>query len=223
MIAVTYIDNSWNDLNFLPPDSGSPIFKQMSDQQPNNETNEYLANYEPGNNVIPDKINADNFIYDFANRNNMTGDTIFNFSINLVKDLITRHQEERVLLPETEVILIVVYTILMASGIVSNLLVCFVVMRQCARKKMNLGGSNPKSRNLYIVNLAVADLALCCICMPFTLVALLKNGWTFGSLLCKLVPVVQGKFLHLNNNLFQSSAIFNTIKTPDTSLKEKLN
>lgn len=183
MVAVNYVDNLY-DLKFLPPESSSPVLKQA-----NNETMDYNAFFE--------KLNigsgTENLISDVKCKDNMTTDTVFNFSLGLVCDLIKKSQQAKVFFPETEMILIVVYSILMASGIVSNLLVCFVVMRQCARRKTDLGSSGPKSRNLYIVNLAVADLALCCICMPFTLICLLQQRWTLGSLLCKLVPVVQGK------------------------------
>lgn len=73
---------------------------------------------------------------------------------------------------------------------VSNALLCFVVVRQCSRR--TISNSGPTPRNLYIVNLAVADLGLCLLVMPFTLVSMLRTRWTLGALLCKLVPVAQG-------------------------------
>ncbi|KAL0277603.1 UNVERIFIED_CONTAM: hypothetical protein PYX00_004836 [Menopon gallinae] len=112
--------------------------------------------------------------------------------MNEALDIIRNSQRTEILFPEAEIVLIVIYAVLMLSGIVSNLLVCFVVTRQCLRKRITLGSSGPKSRNLYVANLAVADLALCCICMPFTLITLIEYEWRFGSVLCKLVPVVQG-------------------------------
>lgn len=78
----------------------------------------------------------------------------------------------------------------MSTGVVSNALLCFVVARQCSRR--TLSNSGPTPRNLYIVNLAIADLGLCVLVMPFTLVSLLRTRWTLGVLLCKLVPVAQG-------------------------------
>uniref|UniRef100_T1HXX4 G_PROTEIN_RECEP_F1_2 domain-containing protein n=2 Tax=Rhodnius prolixus TaxID=13249 RepID=T1HXX4_RHOPR len=117
-------------------------------------------------------------------------DPIFNFSYHEAIEILREHQRtEKVLVPDTEIVIIIVYSVLMTSGVVSNALVCFVVARQCARKHHQAG---PSPRNMYIVNLAVADLALCLVCMPFTLVSLLKRRWTLGLVLCKLVPAVQG-------------------------------
>lgn len=85
--------------------------------------------------------------------------------------------------PTTEAVLIAVYTFLIIAGLVTNLLVSFVVAR---RRQMHT------PRNLYIVNLTVSDISLCFICMPFTLVMILRRQWTLGPLLCKLVHVLQG-------------------------------
>lgn len=127
------------------------------------------------------------------NGSNQQPDVFFNFSLKVAYDIILKSQQSDILLPEAEIVLIIMYIVLISAGVVSNVLVCYVVVRQCARKKMDL----QKSRNLYIVNLAIADLALCSICMPFTLIALIQREWTFGSLLCKMVPVVQGKDFNL--------------------------
>lgn len=115
---------------------------------------------------------------------------LFNFTIKEALDIIMEHQRtEKVLVPNTEIIIIIVYSVLMTSGVFCNALVCFVVARQCAKRHHQAG---PSPRNMYIVNLAVADLALCLVCMPFTLVSILKRRWTLGLLLCKAVPALQG-------------------------------
>ncbi|XP_039300481.1 neuropeptide F receptor [Nilaparvata lugens] len=120
------------------------------------------------------------------------GESLFNFSMQEAYRILKEHQmNERILYPGAEIALILTYSILMTSGVVSNALVCFVVGRQCARKRSS-GAASPSPRNMYIVNLAVADIALCLVCMPFTLISLLKRRWTLGSMLCKLVPVLQG-------------------------------
>lgn len=115
----------------------------------------------------------------------------FNFSLQEAYQILKEHQlSDRNLVPDTEIILILIYSVLMTSGVVSNALVCFVVIRQCSKKTISSSGPTP--RNLYIVNLAIADIALCLVCMPFTLVSLLRRRWTLGVVLCKMVPVVQG-------------------------------
>jgi hypothetical protein len=92
---------------------------------------------------------------------------LFNFSLDeaLLILLKEKEREDRDLGIHAEVALIVVYALLMVAGLVTNLLVSFVVAR---RAQMHT------ARNLYIVNLTVSDITLCVICMPSTLVAILR-------------------------------------------------
>lgn len=117
---------------------------------------------------------------------------LFNFSMKEAMAIIVDHQRkmDQVFSPEVELALIVVYAIIITCGLITNGLLCFIVIRQCTRKSITNNGPSP--RNLYIVNLAVADLLLCIVCMPFTLFSLLKRKWTLGLMMCKLVPIIQG-------------------------------
>lgn len=92
---------------------------------------------------------------------------LFNFSLEEAMLILMseKQREGRDLGSHAEVALIVVYAVLMVAGLVTNLLVSFVVAR---RAQMHT------ARNLYIVNLTVSDITLCVICMPSTLVALLR-------------------------------------------------
>lgn len=47
--------------------------------------------------------------------------------------------------------------------------------------------------NVFLLNLAVSDLILAVLCMPFTLVGTLLRDFVFGEWMCKLVPFFQGK------------------------------
>ncbi|XP_054258645.1 neuropeptide Y receptor type 2-like [Macrosteles quadrilineatus] len=117
--------------------------------------------------------------------------SVFNFSLKEALQILQEHrQSRRILRPDAEIVLIVFYSVLITSGVVSNALLCFVVARQCSRRTMSNSGPTP--RNLYIVNLAIADLGLCLLVMPFTLISLLRTEWTLGVFLCKMVPVAQG-------------------------------
>ncbi|XP_071540429.1 neuropeptide Y receptor type 6-like isoform X2 [Panulirus ornatus] len=81
-----------------------------------------------------------------------------------------------------KVSLITIYSLLITVGIVSNLIVAFVI------------GHRPElrtARNVYIINLTVSDVSMCLVCMPFTLVGLLHKNWSLGNFICKLVPVLQ--------------------------------
>ncbi|KAF6212176.1 hypothetical protein GE061_012697 [Apolygus lucorum] len=108
----------------------------------------------------------------------------FNFSAVDAWLIIKQHRDNAKNVSEaTEVILIIIYSALIFLGVLSNVVVSFVVAR---RPQMHT------ARNLYIVNLTVSDLTLCMICMPFTLVHIINRPWTLGVALCKLVPFVQG-------------------------------
>jgi len=82
-----------------------------------------------------------------------------------------------------QTLLIIVYLGLMTVGLSANLTVIYVVARRAQMQT---------SRNLYIVNLAISDMTLCLVCMPFTLTSILRHQWTMGTAFCKLVPLLQG-------------------------------
>lgn len=75
------------------------------------------------------------------------------------------------------------YVIVFVTSLVANVLVCTVILR---RRKMKT------VTNYFILNLAVADLTLTCICIPFDIpVQELHNSWPYGSLLCKILYPLQ--------------------------------
>ncbi|CAG9820262.1 unnamed protein product [Phaedon cochleariae] len=47
--------------------------------------------------------------------------------------------------------------------------------------------------NLFLLNLAVSDLLLGVLCMPFTLIGALLRDFVFGEVMCKLLPFLQGE------------------------------
>ncbi|XP_060870660.1 neuropeptide Y receptor type 2-like [Metopolophium dirhodum] len=116
----------------------------------------------------------------------------FNFTVKRALDAIFENQlnVDKVLVLYLEVAIVVAYGVLFVIGLVSNGLVCFVVFRQCGKK--NVPSQGPSPRNLYIVNLAFADIIMCVVCMPFTLWALMSRRWTWGLIMCKTVPAAQG-------------------------------
>lgn len=71
------------------------------------------------------------------------------------------------------------YATIFITGIIGNTLVCLVVCRQQRLRT---------STNFYIMNLAVADLAVTIVCIPFD-VAVQENGynWPFGAFLCHVI------------------------------------
>ncbi len=108
----------------------------------------------------------------------------FNFSLEEALNILAEYRKSGRNLNETaETILIIVYSLLIVVGVCANLLVCFVVAR---KSQMHT------PRNLYIVNLSISDMTMCVICMPFTLITILRREWRLGSILCKLVPILEG-------------------------------
>lgn len=81
------------------------------------------------------------------------------------------------------IIKISLYVIIFVTSVFANVLVCTVILR---RRKMKT------VTNYFILNLAVADLTLTCICIPFDIpVQELHYSWPYGSLMCKILYPLQ--------------------------------
>lgn len=87
------------------------------------------------------------------------------------------------------VILILAYSTIILFGVTGNSLVIYVVY-----KFKNLHNVT----NFFIVNLAVADLLVNTLCLPFTLVYTLYGEWKFGQVLCFMLPWAQGMAVHVS-------------------------
>ncbi|XP_041790159.1 neuropeptide Y receptor type 2 [Chelmon rostratus] len=88
-----------------------------------------------------------------------------------------------------QVILILAYSTIILFGVTGNSLVIYVVY-----KFRNLRTVT----NFFIVNLAVADLLVNTLCLPFTLVYTLYDEWKFGQVLCFMLPCAQGMAVHVS-------------------------
>ncbi|XP_023725486.1 neuropeptide SIFamide receptor isoform X2 [Cryptotermes secundus] len=77
----------------------------------------------------------------------------------------------------------VAYTLVFAIGVVGN---CFVVGVVYCSPRMR------SPTNLFIANLACADLLVNVLCLPFTLVGNIMSAWIMGWVICKTVPYLQG-------------------------------
>ncbi|XP_046576866.1 gastrin/cholecystokinin type B receptor-like [Haliotis rubra] len=80
------------------------------------------------------------------------------------------------------------YVIIFLTGTIGNSVVAAVVgLRQDMRT----------STNLFLVNLAVADLMVITVCMPTALVDIYaKDIWHFGATMCTLVPMLENCAAH---------------------------
>lgn len=109
----------------------------------------------------------------------------FNFSrataFTLVQDYISKmytlHQ------PAT-LALLCLYLPLFMLSLVGNSLVIYVVYKNPHMRRL---------KNLFLVNLAIADLSVTLICMPLTAGQNVFRLWVYGGVMCKLTGYIQGE------------------------------
>ncbi|XP_027453088.1 neuropeptide Y receptor type 2 [Callorhinus ursinus] len=87
------------------------------------------------------------------------------------------------MLIEVRIILILAYCSIILLGVIGNSLVIHVVIKFKSMRTVT---------NFFIANLAVADLLVNTLCLPFTLTYTLMGEWKMGLVLCHLVPYAQG-------------------------------
>ncbi|KAH3882599.1 hypothetical protein DPMN_006541 [Dreissena polymorpha] len=73
--------------------------------------------------------------------------------------------------------LIIVYIVVFLVGLIGNTLVCVVIWRNRGMRTVT---------NIFIVNLAIADIAVLIMCLPITLLVDITGAWFFGDFVCKL-------------------------------------
>jgi hypothetical protein len=86
-------------------------------------------------------------------------------------------------------ILATLYTLIFIIGISGNVLVVYVV---CAKKTMQT------VTNLFIMNLALSDILMCLLCVPFTPISFYQKDWALGKFLCHLVPFSLGLSVYVS-------------------------
>ncbi|XP_045450958.1 prolactin-releasing peptide receptor-like [Melitaea cinxia] len=92
----------------------------------------------------------------------------------------------------------VIYTIIFVLGLLGNSTVCFVVIRNKAMQTVT---------NLFITNLALSDILLCIFGVPFTPLYSFRGSWSWGSLLCHMMPSAQGCSVYISTLTLMSIAI----------------
>ncbi len=81
-----------------------------------------------------------------------------------------------------EWIIVVMYGMVFVMGVGGNFLVCFAVWRNIHMRTVT---------NLFIVNLALADIMVCLICLPATVIGDVTETWFMGSVMCKIIQYLQ--------------------------------
>lgn len=90
------------------------------------------------------------------------------------------------------------YLAIFIVGIIGNVLVCYVVFRNKAMHTVT---------NFFITNLALSDILLCILAVPFTPLYTFLGQWIFGNLLCHLVPFAQGVSIYISTLTLTSIAM----------------
>ncbi|XP_038570743.1 neuropeptide Y receptor type 2-like [Micropterus salmoides] len=80
----------------------------------------------------------------------------------------------------------IMYCLSFILGFVGNLMSLRVLTNRRSRQLAGVSAT----RSL-LVNLAVCDLAVVCVCMPITLGSQIYTAWVYGDLLCRAVPFTQ--------------------------------
>lgn len=83
----------------------------------------------------------------------------------------------------TQATIVVMYTTVIIVSVTGNALVVFCIL---STRRMRT------PTNYFLLNLAVADVLMAVVCVPFTFVAnVLMSRWPFGRALCPVVTYVQ--------------------------------
>jgi hypothetical protein len=75
------------------------------------------------------------------------------------------------------------YLAVFVLGVVGNLALIHVTLQHRALQTV---------QNMFILNLAASDIIVCLLSLPITPVTNIYKNWFFGTVLCRLIPWVQG-------------------------------
>lgn len=78
------------------------------------------------------------------------------------------------------------YIVSFVVGIIGNIM----SIRVLTRKHTGRTSSLSATRSL-LINLAICDLMVVCVCMPITVGNLIYKAWVYGDFLCRAVPFIQ--------------------------------
>ncbi|XP_034038075.1 neuropeptide Y receptor Y7 [Thalassophryne amazonica] len=88
-----------------------------------------------------------------------------------------------------QITLITAYSFIILLGFPGNALVIYMITRYRNMRTVT---------NFFIANLALADLLVDTLCLPFTLVYTLLDEWKLGAMLCHMLPFAQALSVHVS-------------------------
>jgi len=86
-------------------------------------------------------------------------------------------------------VFVVLYAAIFLVGLSGNSLVVYVVSRNTAMRTIT---------NIFIANLAVSDIMMCLLAVPFTPAAVMLQSWPFGEVMCHVMPMALGVSVHVS-------------------------
>ncbi|KAL8606930.1 hypothetical protein ACOMHN_048726 [Nucella lapillus] len=119
-------------------------------------------------------------------QNNLTGDSTLHFNLTEVADILAEFQQTTFIkgLNFTTVLLLSLYSPVFLLALLGNLLVLVTLIRE--RRTLL------RAKNLYLLNLALADLCVTLLCMPAAVGTIVNRLWLYGEFLCKFTAFLQG-------------------------------
>ncbi len=112
-----------------------------------------------------------------------------NFTVNENNGTDVEHLYDMMHEPWFKGVFIVLYTVIFLLGVSGNLLVVYVVLRNKSMQTIT---------NLFITNLAISDIMMCLLAVPFTPLSAFLKSWVFGDVLCHIVPMTLGVSVYVS-------------------------
>ena len=121
---------------------------------------------------------------------NLSSFRLSNTSMTLLLEHIKQMNKTSIVTRECRnAILIFIYSLIIIVSIVGNLLVCKVIF---ANRVMT-------TTDKLIINLALSDLLMTVLNIPFNIVRFVLENWPFGETVCVLVPFIQSVSVHTSS------------------------
>ncbi|KAK9712433.1 7 transmembrane receptor (rhodopsin family) [Popillia japonica] len=97
-----------------------------------------------------------------------------------------------------QIIFYFLYVVIFFLGLFGNMLVCYIVYSNKAMQTVT---------NLFITNLALSDILLCALAVPFTPLYTFIDKWIFGKIICHLVPYAQATSVYVSTLTLTAIAV----------------
>lgn len=112
----------------------------------------------------------------------MSNTSVIKFGGESISNTTTTGSDNRNFWWECGRVQIPLYTIMFLLAVIGSFLVILTLVQRQRMRTIT---------NVFLLNLAISDLMLGVLCMPFTLAGTTLRDFVFGKVMCKLVPYLQ--------------------------------